>query len=132
MADNLANDGLPANWWKGKLRLLPQQASAEPIPIRFFTAVIKVDAIARRYPGGLSAFDAASPADAAHPTLRSIAAMSLDDMGGVVEQLEASGLALWEDIAIGDMMHGELVACPGVVFSNEGDEFMPQWVARAS
>lgn len=100
------------------------------IYVRFVTAVVKADAIARHYPGGLSAFDSEVGGDTAHPALRSIAAMSLDDMEAVVGQLEAAGLTLRENIAIGDMMHGELVACPGIVFSNETDGFTPRWSAR--
>ena len=101
------------------------------IRLRFFTAIIKVPSIEQSYKGGLAAFDAEFGSDDLDPDLRSISAMSEDDLERKVERLENVGIMLRRDIAIGDMMHGEIIACPGIEFSDVGDSIMPTWSTRA-
>lgn len=101
------------------------------IRLRFFTAIIKAVSIEQSYKGGLAAFDAEFGSDYLDPDLRSISAMSEDDLERMVDRLEDVGIMLKRDIAIGDMMHGEIIACPGIEFSDVGDGIMPSWGARA-
>jgi hypothetical protein len=97
------------------------------IPVAFFAGIVTVEHIARSYRGGTAAFDRDFPDARRNATLRAVSRMSCGDLESIVEQWEANGLRLGESIAIGDMMHGEIVACPGVRFRNAGEEFRPQW-----
>jgi hypothetical protein len=102
-------------------------SAVSEIPVAFFAGIVKVRDIALRYPGGIAAFDRDFPDARRNATLRAVSRMSCGDLEAIVEQWEADGLRLGESIAIGDMMHGEIVACPGVRFRNTGEEFLPRW-----
>lgn len=57
--------------------------------------------------------------------------MSTGYLEANIERFEALGRGAGENIAICDMVHGELVACPGTVVCEEGDDFMPRWSAQS-
>jgi hypothetical protein len=89
------------------------------IRIVFFTLLIKAAALDARFPGGRVGFLATYPEAPHDEMLFALRAMSGGDLGLLVDQLEAYGLRLGRDIAIGELVHGEWEPAPGIVFLGE-------------
>lgn len=100
----------------------PDVAEFRGIPIAFFSAIVKVAAIRLWFPGGLEAFKQRFHTTGSHE-LRLISWMSAQDLEAEVAILIEHGLVLGQDIAIGDMIQGELVACPGIAFVEVGNSW---------
>lgn len=113
---------------------LPQpsgERDRDSIPVAFCSVIILARNINRSYPGGLRLFDRDYPDALRNRHLRSLAFMEWGDLQLAIDSLEAQGLVS-SDFALGDMMLGEIAACPGIRFENAGDECMPRWFATAA
>jgi hypothetical protein len=97
--------------------------------VKFFSAFAATTDLRDRYRGGIYEFDRDFPDADKSEWLRGLAYMSETDLESVVEGLEHAGLALGRDIAVADMMQGELIGCPNVRFENRGDDLQPLWFA---
>lgn len=100
--------------------------------VSFFSVVVKIDAVVRRYPGGVEGLNAMHGIVRRNGTLAVIVSMSADEAGVIVENLRGSGLEPGKDIAVGDMMQGELLRCDGIVFESSGDWKAPRWDVRSA
>jgi hypothetical protein len=125
--------------WRCRLRKeLAAQADAalrgistapDSVPIMFLTAVVLVHAIASKYPEGLAGFDRQHPETRRNPHLRAVAFMSGGELDAFLVKMQSFDLALGRDIGVGEMTHGEWVACPGIRFEKHTAGFPPAWVA---
>lgn len=101
------------------------------IPLRFMTAVIRKDAIATHYPGGLTLFQTMFNPAIEDECLYALCSMSGGELGEVVEKLGSTGFDTDRHVAIGDMWAGPFHAVPGIAFEVvPSDSAMPQWLAR--
>jgi hypothetical protein len=102
------------------------------LPIQFLTLVVDKTAIRSRYPGGLPQLAVDFGPFRQDDELVGFCAMSGGDVENILERLCERGLQLGRDMALGDMMHGELESCPGVRFiRSEGPDPFPCWSAEA-
>lgn len=104
------------------------QREAE-IAVRFFTIAILASSIASKYRGGLRGFDQAYPSALRNSFLRAIFIMSSGELEEFLEQLRQVGLTPGQDAAVGEMMHGEWIACPQIRFERHGQGLFSKWVA---
>lgn len=104
----------------------------DALPIGYYSVVIRKPAIASRFPGGLDGlrrqFGDGWQQNAA---LVVLIRMSMADIEQIVAELEAAEIRAGEDFAVGDMMLGQLLPCPGILFEAVGDGFMPSWTVKA-
>jgi hypothetical protein len=99
----------------------------------FTTAVIRKDAIAAHYPGGLHAFAKEYAPLREDDELAAICCMSTGELGEIVAHIAATGFDVARHVAIGDRWAGPFEVVPGIVFENLGGSGgMPQWAARAA
>lgn len=101
--------------------------NAWSLPTVCFSIVVKADAVDRSFPGGRDRFIALYRPQFRNGALFGLVAMSVDSVEHALGQLNDNGLLPGQDVAVGDMMHGPILSCPGVVFIRGGDEFMPRW-----
>ena len=102
-----------------------------PLLIGFFSVVVKRDAVTRRYPGGLEAFDRVHGAARGNQDLSLLVRMSMMDVDLVFRQLDASGLVAGEDFGLIEMHQGVLIACDGIRgISQEREPFVTEWWAH--
>lgn len=135
------HEGIPffTYTWRCRLRkdLAAQAAAAlrdintgpDSIPIMFLTAVVLVHAIASKYPDGMAGFECQHPEARRSRHLRGVVFMSSGELDAFLVKMHSTGLTLGRDIGIGEMTHGEWVACPGVRFERHSTDFPPAWVA---
>ena len=88
----------------------------KPSSIVFFCAVLRADAVERKYPGGVARYLAEQGGIAGgNLILRStMASWEMNDWLDCMEKDHK--LLVGEDIALGEQFHGEVESCPGVVF----------------
>lgn len=98
------------------------------VPIRFMTVVLRKDAIDRVYPGGREAFRQSHPHDE-DEHLVALSFMASSYVETFESSLAAIGFVRGRDYAIGEMFHGELLACDGVRF-RQPRGFMTPWEAH--
>jgi hypothetical protein len=108
-----------------------QDISTAPdsVPIMFLTAVVLVHAIASKYPEGLAGFEHQHPEARRSTHLRAVAFMSGGELDAFLVKMHSTGLTLGRHIGVGEMTHGEWVACPGIRFERHTSDFPPAWVA---
>ena len=102
-----------------------------PVRVSFISVVVKNDGLCRASPGGLEGFDQDYPNARRNGALRAVVCMSGGDMESLLERFQSFGLTTGEDIAVADMMHGEMLPCAGIEFLDASADFPPQCVARA-
>lgn len=109
---------------------LAERLGREPeIAVRFFTIVIHAASIASKYRGGNYEFRRTYPSSLQNSFLRAISVMSSGELEEVLERLRRSGLTPGQDLAVGEMMHGEWIACPGIRFEPRIESPFPKWFA---
>jgi len=102
-----------------------------PLLIGFFSVVVKRDAVAHRYLGGLEAFDRVHGAARRNQDLSLLVRMSMMDVDLVFRQLDASGLVAGKDFGLIEMHQGVLIACDGIRgIGREREPFVTEWWAQ--
>src|SRR5688572_9437447 len=86
------------------------------IPIHFFTVIILAVSLHRKYPDGITGFDRQYPDTWRTTKLRALPFMAWGYVEDYLAELNRHGIEPGRDVAVGDMMHGEMVACPGIRF----------------
>ena len=105
-------------------------AKPEPIYIKFFCAVLLTSSVESKYPGGKSEFLKVH-GGALHDEIICISAMAMSDMNNFLDVLEDSySLLAGKDLALAEFIHGEVVACPGIVFSHPQTKVLTPWSVR--
>jgi hypothetical protein len=109
---------------------LSERLKGEPeIPISFFTVAILAASIGSKYRGGTHGFNRDYPSQLHNSFLRAFSIMSSGELEETLERLRQGGLVPGQDIAVGEMVHGEWIPCSGVRFEpREGTPFS-NWVA---
>jgi hypothetical protein len=102
-----------------------------PLPIHFFTIVVKTSALDRSFPGGRKAFIGAHDPGYYNGSLFCLSSMGPESVEWHVTRLEAAGITLGVDAVLADMTDGPEVECPGLLFTREGEGFDAQWTVDA-
>jgi hypothetical protein len=102
-----------------------------PLPIHFFTIVVKASAVDRSFPGGRKAFIGAHDPKSHNGSLFCLSSMGPESVDWHLTRLEAAGIVLGMDAALADMTDGPQVDCPGLLFKCEGDWFGARWSVAA-
>jgi len=97
----------------------------------FYSVVVKASAVTRSFPGGIEGFDAQLRITRRTTSLLLLVYMSVGDVEHVLDKLQRAGLEPGEDLAVGDMMLGPLLPCPGIVFEDVGDGPISKWTVTA-
>ncbi len=101
------------------------------VELHFMTIVIRKDALAQHYPGGLPAFKHAFPSRREDDDLVGMCAMSGGEIGEMIEQLAAAGFDTDRHVAVGDMWAGPFQEVSGIVFAKAiQPNGFPLWSAR--
>jgi len=109
---------------------IAERLGREPvIEIRFLTIVIIAASVASAYPGGTHQFSQDYPWSFQNPFLYAITTMSSEELDEILERMRQSGLIPGQDVAVGEMMHGEWIACSGIRFACRGELPFPKWFA---
>lgn len=85
-----------------------------PLPVSFYSVVVKRRSVARRFSGGAAAFDRQLPAARGDAELVILVAMSLADANYLSTKLYNGGLVPEEDFGLVSMHEGPLVPCEGI------------------
>lgn len=112
-----------------RVRLTERLQHEPEIPIKFFTIAILAVSIASKYRGGNHGFSQAYPSSQQNSFLRAISIMSSGELEETLERLRQNGLIPGQDIAVGEMMHGEWMACSGIRLERRGEFPFPNWFA---
>ncbi|HUD29819.1 MAG TPA: hypothetical protein VMQ93_13175 [Novosphingobium sp.] len=102
-----------------------------PLPIHFFSIVVKASAVDRAFPGGREEFIRAHRPGSFNGALFCLTSMGPESVEWHLTQLEAAGVILGIDAALADMAHGPEVECPGMVFACDGELFGARWTVDA-
>ena len=105
-----------------------------PVPIDFVTVVIKKQALEECFPGGLKGFLQSRPNLPADEQLVGIPFMSGGEVEDFLNELQAVGINLQTSCAVGDMMLGAMLTCPGIEFCAlaPNEPFSKQWQAAVT
>jgi len=103
------------------------------IPIVFFTAVLKKQAIEASYPGGLARFLQDRPGAPQDEHLVGVSFMSGGDLQQFVDLLSAISFDISGGFAVGEMFNGEWEPCNGIEFQAQysTDSVNRGWQATA-
>lgn len=85
----------------------------------FFTIVVRTSALDPHYPGGTAGFVASYPGVRCDGSLVGAPAMSGGDVERPLVELVQHELELRKEVAVGDVVHGELDGSPGISFHGE-------------
>jgi len=89
------------------------------VQLCFTTAVIRKDAIAAHYPGGLAAFADAFGPFREDEALVGICSMSTGELGEIIESIASTGFDIDRHVAIGDRWPGPFETVDGIAFEKE-------------
>lgn len=104
-----------------------------PVQLRFMTAIVCKDAIAKYFPGGTQSFEERFLPALQDDFLYGLCSMSSSELGEIVESLRLAGFDTARFVAIGDMWAGPFKEVAGIVFESiVTNTRMPQWVARCA
>ena len=106
--------------------------STERVPVRFYSVLVLENALALRGAACEAAFNERYPTADRAAGLRVVVSMSGGELEEILAELEAMGLRAGQDFAVGEMVHGEEIACPGICFAAELGYQMPRWFAWAA
>lgn len=101
------------------------------IELRFLTALIRKDAVAASFPGGLAGFRRTHPEALEDESLFAIRSLSGGELNEALDDIAAAGLDLGACCAVGDMWGGPFTPCDGIAFERiESESGLPRWLAR--
>jgi hypothetical protein len=105
-------------------------AKPEPIYIQFFCAVLLTRSVDSKFPGGKTEFLKVH-GGVLHEEIICISAMAMNEMNDLLDVFEDSySLLAGRDLALAEFVHGEVVACPGIIFSHPHTKLFPPWSVR--
>lgn len=84
------------------------------LPIAYHSIMVKRDAVARKFPGGVEEFECVHPVYSKNGGLFLIARLTQSETEPVLERLNAAGIIPGRDVAVCAVSEGELLHCPGV------------------
>lgn len=100
------------------------------IKISFMTIVLLKSCVKKSYPGGIQLFKESFPDATEDEFLYGLVYMSSGEAQETLDALSLNGIDAAKCCAVGDFMSGEIDHHPKIVFSNQGKDFPPVWVAR--
>lgn len=100
----------------------------KPLHVLHYSVVVKREAVARCYPGGLEDFERTLQPVRSNADLYLLARMSLEDADSIFEKLHAAGLVPGEDFGLFGMFNGALLPCNGIrPIGDERAPFVVEW-----
>lgn len=88
--------------------------TTDPLPIVFFSVVVKRAAVARSFPGGTDAFDRSFQPANSNDDMSTVTTMSWRDADCILGKLHAAGLTVGEDFGVMERWQGVLIPCHGI------------------
>ena len=101
------------------------------ILIRFYTVLVLEQAFSLRDAACEKEFGSRYATAHRAAGLRVIVSMSGNELEDILSELGSIGLVAGQDFAVGEMVHGEEISCPGICFEADQAGPMPNWFARA-
>ena len=90
------------------------------LPVGCYSIIVRHDAIVRRFPGGVRAFEQAYRPSRKSWVLYLLTALTAEDLGGVLERLKEEGLEPGRHLAVADTLRRPVLECRGVAFRDHG------------
>lgn len=98
------------------------------LPLGSYAIVVKVDAVDRSFPGGLSAFQGTYSPIGKREVHLMILAFTEVAAEGLLAELEAAGLVRGVDVAASDMLGRPWVPCAGIAFRRHRGSTYLRWM----